>query len=197
MLIKNKAITIILLKILKDFFISHTVTSLANKLRMTRVGTWKILKRLESENLIILDKIGKGKTNAYTVTLNRNNSLLEKILALYLTEEALEYERWRFNFSKLEEAVDFLILFGSILHFPKEANDIDILTVVKTKNFVKVDKLLLDIQQALTKKIHSINFTEIEFKKEIKKPNRAILEAVKKGVILFGQENFIRLIKEI
>ncbi|MDP3027480.1 MAG: hypothetical protein Q8N63_07255, partial [Nanoarchaeota archaeon] len=92
--------------------------------------------------------------------------------------------------------VDFLILFGSILHSPKEANDIDLINLVSDENFfVKIDKIITDIQITQDKKIHSINLTEEELKHELKNKNKAYIEALKKGVVLFGQENFIKFIE--
>ena len=87
-----------------------------------------------------------------------------------------------------------LILFGSIL-YSKEANDIDIIGVAKENKLAKVNDLVFKIQETQNKKIHFINLTQKEFKQELKKPNKAYLDAVKKGVVLFGQENFTKFAK--
>ena len=125
--------------LLKDINKRHTVTSLSKERRISRVGSWKLLQELEKERLIILTSIGPEKTSVQEASLNWDNPMLENILALLLTEDALKQNKWRYNFKELEENVDFLILFGSILHSPKEANDIDILSLVSNeKNFVKI-----------------------------------------------------------
>ena len=36
-----------------------------------------------------------------------------------------------------------------------------------------------------------------EFKEELKKQNKAYIDALKKGVILFGQDNFIEFIRSL
>ena len=103
----------------------------------------------------------------------KNFSLLEKKLALILTEDALKNQRWLNNFAELENKVDFLILYGSILYSEKESNDIDILGVVSSKNnFQKIEKIVQKTQKTQIKKIHSENFTKTEFKSELKKPNK-------------------------
>jgi predicted nucleotidyltransferase len=184
--------------LLKDISKKHTVTSLSKERGISRVGSWKILKELEKENLIILTSIGPEKTSVQEVSLNWDNLILEKTLSLLLTEDALKQNKWRYNFKELENHVSFLILFGSILHSPKEANDIDILGLVSNeKSFVKISKIITDIQITQNKKIHAINLTEKELKHELKNKNKAYIEALKKGIILFGQENFIKFIKEI
>ena len=183
--------------LLKDVSKKHTVTSLSKERWISRVRSWKLLQELEKEKLIILTPIGPEKTSIREVSLNWENLMLEKTLPLLLIEDALKQSKWRYNFKELENSVDFLILFGSILHSPKEANDIDVLSLVSEDNFVKVDKIVMSIQITQEKKIHFIGLTKKELKQELKNKNKAYMEALKKGVILFGQENFIKFIKEI
>jgi len=187
----NKKILNILLK---DFKVNHTITSLSKETRISRVGAWKILKKLEKENLILLNKIGIGKTNTNLINLKWDNPILEKTLNLILTEKAIKNQRWIINLSTLENKLDFLIIYGSIIHSPKQANDIDILIV--TNKFKDINNLIIKIQKTQIKKIHAINLTKEEFREEIKS-NKAYIEAIKKGVILFGQEEFIKFIKNI
>ncbi len=188
-----------ILKILvKDISKRHTVTSLSKERGISRVRSWILLQELEKDNFIILTSLGTGKNSIQEVSLNWDNPLLEKTLALLLTEDALKQNKWRYNFKELENHVDFLILFGSILHSPKEANDIDILALVSNKeNYSKIDEIIIKIQVTQDKKIHIIDLSEKELKQELKNKNRAYEEALKKGVVLFGQENFIKFIKEI
>ncbi len=86
--------------ILKDFSTTQVITSLSKSIDLTRVGIWNILKKLEIEHYITLKPIGTGKTSTYIVSLNWDNPLTERILALYLTEEALLQKRWESNFKQ-------------------------------------------------------------------------------------------------
>ena len=191
----NKLTQRIMNILLKDFS-APTITSLSEELKMSRQGTWKILKKLEKDEFITLEPVGKGKTSTKRIKLNWDNELVEKILALSLSKEALFYQRWAFNFTDLKQEVDFLILYGSILLYPKEANDIDIMGIVsQEKKLANLGKIILKIQETQTKKIHSINLTQKEFKQELHRPNKAYIDIIKRGVILFGQENFIKFIK--
>ena len=186
----------ILKMLLKKFSAKHTITSIAKEIGITRVGIWKILKKLEKENLITLTTIGAGKTSAYIIGLNWENPLLEKTLSLILTEEAVKNRRWMDNFKELENKVDFLIIYGSIF-YSKEANDIDILGIANKNKFVELESAITKIQKTQIKKIHALNFTEAEFKQELEKLNKAFVDAIKKGIILFGQEKFIKFIRGI
>ncbi len=195
---KNNTETEILKILLKQFTITWTITSLAKEINVSRVGIWKVLKRLEIEKLIILSSIGQGKTSTFSINLNWENPVLEKRLFLILIEGAFKHQKWINNFEELSSKIDFLILFGSILHTPKEANDIDILGVVSNKNnFSSIEKIIQKIQKTQIKKIHSENFIRTEFKEEIKKKNKIFIDAMKKGIILFGQEKFVKFIKSI
>ena len=199
MLKSNKTQKEILKAILRDLTIKHNITSLAKKLTITRMGVWKALKRLESDKFVILVPAGEGKTSTYKVRLNWENPLVEKNLVTLLLEEAMKNQRWVSNFAELEDKIDFLVLYGSILHSPKDAGDIDILGVVKNKKqFVEINKVIVKVQLTQIKKIHAIGFTKEEFKKElIAQNNRAFIEAIEKGVVLFGQENFIKFIRDL
>src|SRR3989344_3174135 len=90
----------ILKLLLKDFTIKPTITVLSKEIDMSRVGTWKVLKKLETEQLIFLSSVGEGKTSTYNILLNWKNPLLAKTLALALTEESIKNPRWLRNFEE-------------------------------------------------------------------------------------------------
>jgi len=145
-----------------------------------------------------LSVLGDGKTSIFNISLNWENPILEKKLSLILAEDSQKNSRWINNFEELKDKVEFLILYGSILHSPKEAKDIDILGITLGKNnFQEADKIIRKIQKSQIKKIHFENLTKAELKKEIKKPNEIFIDAIKKGVVLFGQDKFITFVKEI
>lgn len=187
----------ILTAILRHTSGALTIAIIGELLKMTHVGVWKALKKLESANMVILKATGNKKNSTYTVHLNWNNPLVEKTLALALEYEATLQRRWTINFAELESHVKFLILFGSILVNSKEARDIDVLAIVDKRAFKAIDEKILKIQLTQLKKIHLIDLTESEFNRELKRPNKAYLEAIKKGVVLFGQDKFVRFMKEL
>lgn len=194
----NKPHSRILKILLKDFAIKPTITSLAKEIGLSRVGIWKLLKKMQYEKLIVLSKIGSGKTSTYSIGLNWDNPLVEKNLALHLTEDALKNQRWLNNFAELENKVDFLILYGSIINSPQEANDIDVLGIASNKNrFVEIEKSIKNTQKTQIKKIHALNFTSAEFKQELEKQNMAFIDAIRKGVVLFGQEKFVKFMRSM
>lgn len=188
-----------LLKILlKDISIVPTISRLAKEAGMSRVGIWKALKKMEAGRLIVISAIGNGKTSAKVAKLSYENPLVEKTLALALAEEAQNNRKWLVNFEEIGNKADFLVIYGSILHSPEKANDIDLLAVVSNKdNFKILDEYAQNAQKMLLKKVHLISLTPAELKQEFKKPNEAYRDAIRKGIVLFGQEKFIKLIKAI
>lgn len=185
------------LLLLKDFSTMHTITSIGKELSMTRSGTWKALKRLEQEKYIIMKPTGK-ETSLVVPKLNFKNDLLDKYMDLALSKEAKAYERWGFNFTEAKEHASFFILYGSVLKSYAKAKDIDVIGIIPDrKSFKKLHGSLDKIQKSESKHIHSVNFTESEFREELLKPNKAFIGAVKKGAVLFGQEEFIKFMKKL
>ena len=187
----------VLLSLLKDFSTTQAITFLGKKLSISRVAIWNILQKFASENYIILKPLGEGKTSAYIIKLNWDNILVQKALTLYLTEEAILQKRWYANFITIEKEVKFCILYGSILRASQQANDIDILCIADKKKFMKIQHSFDTIQKTTHKKIHLIQFAEEEFLAELKKPNEAFVDAIKTGIVLYGQENFIQFMKMV
>jgi len=185
----------VLLSLIKNFSVVHTATYLAQQLQMSRWGVWKIIKELQKEGIISLKPTGGGKTSTQTIHLNWSNKLTEKTITLALAQEASAYKRWDFNFADVEKEVNFFLLYGSILHSPKTARDIDILTVAQEKKLSTINQVIFSIQKTQEKKIHSHTFTAKEFTQELRKPNKVFLDALKKGIVLFGQENFVEFMK--
>ena len=183
--------------LLKEPFAMHTATSIAKSFNITRQGIWKTLNKLAENKLINLESVGDAKTSTATMKLNWFNPVTEKTLSLILTKESLKQQRWRVNFAELENNASFLILFGSILNNPKEANDIDILAVVNKKKFKAIEEITAKVQQTQLKKIHLVDLPEIEFSQELTKTNKAYIDVVKKGVILYGQNNFIQFMRDL
>ena len=186
----------IALLLLKDFSTMHTITSIGKELGMTRSGIWKVLMKLKKENYIILETT--EEKSLLIPKLNLRNELLEKYLDFALSKEAKEHERWIFNFTEAKEHVSFFILYGSVLKSYAKAKDLDVIGIIPDrKSFKKLHESLDKIQKSESKRIHTINFTESKFREELLKPNKAFVEAVKKGVVLFGQEEFIKFMRRL
>lgn len=187
----------ILTSLLRHTTRNLTISMLEEILAMTHVGVWKALKKLENADLVVLQAMGNKKNSAYIAHLNWENRLTTKILSLALEHEAIPQRRWVVNFAALENKVDFLLLYGSMLVSPQKAKDIDLLSVVSKKNIsLEVERILMNVQKTQSKPIHHILLSPVGLKDELKKPNIAFINALKEGVVLFGQDAFIAFMRK-
>ena len=91
---------------------------------------------------------------------------------------------------------DIIIIFGSVLKIGEEAKDIDVLFMVKKKNFNFLKLEIEKLNKINEKKIHPIYQTFWDLKSNLIKNDRIILNAIK-GVVVKGENKFIDLIKDI
>lgn len=167
----------------KDFLSYYNSRSMSKIIGISHAGAFKILKRLEEKEFVIGKRIGK----AVVYSLNFRNPVLCKEIESILTIEAQNYRRWIEEFRKLENKIDFVILFGSIMRDEKSARDIDILVVADKENYSEVRKIINERNQISNRKIHLIFQSSEEFKKDVLDRNKAIIDIIKTGIVLFGQ----------
>ncbi len=157
----------------------------------------KILKDLEKRNIILSRELG----NALYYALNFDSNEALKLGEIILIEEKSNFLKnnkvGKVYASDLEKGdADCIVLFGSILTKSKEARDIDVLFIVKNEEGVReVHKFCLEISKIRTKKINPLIMLEQDLISNMKKKNKAMLDLIKNGVILKGEEVFIKIIK--
>lgn len=169
----------------KDMLAIYNSRSISKEAEITHAGAFKILKRLEKRGIVIPRPIGK----AITYTLNFTNPITQKEIELALIVEAQQHQQWIYEFKKLESKVEFAILFGSVLFDEKKARDIDILVVAKKEDFHEVRAIIKERNEVRSKKIHLIPQSPEDFKHDIDSKNKAMMQIIKKGIVLFGHEN--------
>lgn len=184
----------IILCLFKDLVNYHNASSITKEVKISRVGAYKAFKRLLKAGLLKNRKLGKS----IFYSLKLEDEFVKKTLELLLMEEAREKaRRWLAEFEELSKETEILILFGSILKFEAEAHDIDLLIVLKPENNKKVNKLLDKKNEVLIKKVHPIKQTSEDLIKNIKKPDKVILSAIKNGIVLYGQDKLVEIIKDV
>ena len=174
----------------KDMLNQYNSRNLSKLVGISHPGMFKILKNLEKEN--ILKSIKIGNTRVYSI--DYTNPISIRMLETILTIEANEYKRWLEEFKSLGPFIDFAILFGSILKDENTARDIDLHIVSDKKNYIEINRLIGERNKLSNKKVHLIFQTPIEFKKDLTDNNKVIIEIIKKGIVLLGQSQFIKLI---
>jgi len=175
----------------KEFNTPYNSRSISKQIGITHAGAFKILKKLEKEEVVKAQTIGKSIIYA----INFDNPIANKKIELALVLEAQNYKHWLYEFKKLEDLTEFVMLFGSILNDEKKARDIDLLILSKKENHDKIRKFIKERNEVNSKKIHLLLQTTEDFKKDVRGKNKPIIEIIKTGVVLYGQENIRRELK--
>ena len=183
-----------LLILFKDFNTFYNANSISKILRISHVGAQKIFKRLLKENLVIDKQIGKSIT--YKPRLE--DDYVCKLISFLLADEAnSKFKRWKEEFRGLFKKDRIVILFGSTVKNYETARDIDLMVVIGEKDYKEVKRIIDEKQDILPKRIHSIESTDEDLIKNIKKGQEAIIDIIKNAVILYGQDKYVEVIKNV
>ena len=171
--------------LIRNLYKKNTIRMLAKQLNLSPMGAQKILKKFETEKILIKEKIGNGIF--YNIDLN--NEVAFKLAELILTQNKLSsYARvYARDLEKLRENVKVCVLFGSVLIKGEKARDIDVLVIIEEKNFKEVEREKQEIEKIATKPLHFMYQTQKDFENNIKKGDKPLLEIVRTGVVLWGQ----------
>ena len=180
-----------ILVLFKDFLSNYNSRNLSKVVGISHAGMFKLLKKLEKREIIKPKRIGK----AVIYSLNIDSPVAKREIEMALTLEAQNYAKWLEEFMVLRDISEFAVLFGSVIKDEKSAKDIDILIVADKKDFNKINNKIKDKNKILNKKIHLILQSPDEFKKDINNKNKVMLEIIKSGIVLFGQEKITKILE--
>lgn len=183
-----------LLILFKDVDADYNARSLSSKLGITPMGSLKILKKLEKQDLLASRRMGK----AVFYKPNLENDYTRACIRFLLQKEAHDapprIKRWVNELRKLDGIADIGILFGSIIHKEKH-RDVDVLLILKPAKTKKTNRCVAHLNRVGIKRIHAVKQTKEDFLKNLRKKERIILSAVRDSVVLFGYDEFVELIR--
>ncbi len=183
----------VLLKLFKDFSTNYNANSLSKEIGLSSRGALKILKKLEKGRFVIGKRLGK----ATFYKLNLNELYIRKTLETLLIGESIEKaQRWIDEFRPVFIYAEIIIIYGSIIKNPKNAGDVDIIIVLKKQNYKKISSFIQEKNKVFFKKIHDIHQTIDDLKENLKK-NPAVIDSLRTGYILHGQDKIIEVIKDV
>ena len=187
-LTKEQKIIITLFKGRLEFYNSRSISKIVE---ISHPGAFKILKRLEKKSIVKSRRIGK----AIIFSLNFENPMAKNLIENALIAESQEHKRWVEEFKEIEEMSLFIILFGSVIKNENFAKDIDLLVIFEKNNQSTIQRIINEKNKISNKKIHLILQTKDDFLNDLHKNNPVILEIIKTGIVLFGQDKFIKIMK--
>ena len=169
----------------------YNINQIAKFLNISVGSSFKILKDLERNKIVIAQTIG----NAVYFNLDLDNPETVKLCELLLLEEKRQLTSYAKVYGEalqyFKEA-ELIVLFGSILT-KKEFNDVDVLFV--TNKAKEASDFCLEISKIRTKPVVPLILKKGDLIKELKNRREAIVSLIREGIILKGESVFIEVIK--
>ena len=69
--------------------------------------------------------------------------------------------------------------------------------VIDKKDAGEIDKIIKQKQAILPKKLHAIMLTQKDMVKNLHKKNKAAIDIVKNGVVIYGQDKYVEIVKDV
>ncbi|MBN4049204.1 hypothetical protein JYT91_01160 [archaeon AH-315-M20] len=179
--------------LIRNFSKDYNINQLAKELCISPGGMFKILKKLERQNFLTEKKLGNNIF--YKINYQSYEALDACKFALTEKKETPYIKVWTKDLEVLRKKAELAILFGSVLKKGREARDIDLLLVFDKRNLEDIENLIVRINNIKPKKVHAIYQTKEDLIKNIKKQDKAILEEIRTGIILWGREVVVEAIK--
>lgn len=180
--------------LVRNFVSEYNINQVARELEFSPRGSFKILKKLESQNVLKSKKMG----NAIFYQINFDDELALQLCNLVLIKKKLKpiVKVIIQDIQKLKKITQCAVIFGSILKRGEKAGDADLLVVFRKNRFDEVQKIIREANQISPKKIHLIMQTKGDLLKNIKNRNKAILDLIKEGAIVWGPDILVQTIKK-
>ena len=179
----------------RNFDERNSINEIGRKLKLSPMGAYKILKKLEKINAVKSEKIG----NAAYYKINLDEEIGRKLAEFVLVQNEFNntYAKvYAEELRKLKDAALSCIMYGSILKIGKEARDVDALIIIEKKDYTKASKKLdEDIRQLAAKRIHDVMMTKEDLANNLKNGNEAMIDMLKYGQVLWGADVIVEAIK--
>ena len=178
----------------RHFREKHSINWLAKQLHLTPTGMHKLLKRLEEQKMVSPLKLA----NAIFYAVAFDSDLACQAAQLSLFEQPrLPYARVQAkDLQRLRQYALAAILFGSVLTKGEKAGDIDVIFIIEQNNYDAFLKELEKLQRLKPKRIQPVLQAPEDLIKNLRKPDPVILNALKTGNILWGQDIIVKSIRQ-
>jgi hypothetical protein len=185
---ESKVLRMILMALGEDYSINY----ISRECSLAPNGALKILRKFERLGVLKVKKVA----NISSYKINFENNKTKSMLELALISEISGKLKFRMDdLTPLKDISEMCIIFGSYISEKQQPNDLDIFFVIKEKNFDKYTELSKKIYKTIPIKVQDVLQTEEDIIKNINKKDKVIMEIFRKGIILWGQENLIKLIE--
>ena len=153
--------------LVRNFAERLTIRSIAQKLGFSAAGVFNILKKLEKENIVAGEKLGTGLF--YSINFEEKIALHLASIVLLHSDEKPE----KINIEQIRQAKSAII---------------DKKTILLITDTIRIADIELQNAKVIAK-------TEEEVTALLRKKDAEMLQLLKKGTVLFGEEAVVSIIK--
>ena len=153
--------------LVRNFAERLTIRSIAQKLGFSAAGVFNILKKLEKENIVAGEKLGTGLF--YSINFEEKIALHLASIVLLHSDEKPE----KINVEQIRQAKSAII---------------DKKTILLITDTIRIADIELQNAKVIAK-------TEEEVTALLRKKDAEMLQLLKKGTVLFGEEAVVSIIK--
>ncbi len=152
--------------LVRNFAEKLTIRNIAQRLNFSPAGVFNILKKLEKQNIVVGQKLGTG----LFYSINFENKIAEHLAAI-------------------------------VLLYSEEKVELDIEQLKQAKAAIFDKKTLLLITDSITvldisiPNVDVITKTEDEVIALLRKKDPQVLQLLRKGIVLFGEDKVVEIIK--
>ena len=152
--------------LVRNFTEKLTIRSIAQRLNFSAAGVFNILKKLEKEGIAVGQRLGTGLF--YSINLdNKLSQHLAAIVLLYSKEKpAINVEKIKYAKSAVFDMSTLLLVIDNITNIEVDVPNVNV-----------------------------ISKTEDEIIELFKKKDQEMMQLLKKGIVLFGEEKIVNIIK--
>jgi hypothetical protein len=179
--------------ILTSFGTEYSINNIANESNLSPNGAYKILKKFEKEGILLPKKIA----NIVSYKINFDNEKTPLVLELALIPDLNKRIQNRADdLRKLKPIALSCIFFGSYLS-KVDPDDLDVLFVLDKINYEKYTHEIIKAKEIIPVALHDIVQTKEDIKNNIIKKDKIVLDILRNGVIIWGQDLLIQVIRDL
>ena len=181
--------------LLANFNKDYSINEIAKNCKLAPNGAYEILKKFENTRVLFSKKIANLRSYKINFKSIEASKLLEIILIPDYNKSKIYY-RYR-DLKPLEKITKLCIIFGSYTIEKENPNDIDILFVLRKKDYKNYTQTLDKVRAIMPYKLHDIIQTKGDLSRNIRKGDKIVIETISKGIVLWGHEFLIKVIKDV
>lgn len=188
---EKKVLRLLAVSFAKDY----SINDIARRVNITPNGAYKILQKFGNEEILKVKSIANIKAYKLNFDSEKTSSVLELAFMPEILEGRVKIRAS--DLKPLRTVTKTCILFGSYITTKKDPEDLDILFVFEQSNYSAYKKSLEKVRNIIPIKIQDVIQTFKDLQKNLKAEDKIIIESLRNGIVLWGFDTIIRVIKNV